>query len=211
MTLLVLSFGNWPEYVPVIVSLNILEKYVSKWNHVSMLIIEKSNKLVMNRTINAPRTNLAPSHTEEGDGLFSFSKNESQRSSRARQMGYSKCGRMGHMMMGCGDGIKANEPPGTRYSMVEEGCRPKAVFLTRLESGARNTRKLNAVCELRLSRSPEMLINSGSTEHIVSDFDFFTILKQYESTGIELANGIVVTSSGKGSIVLSTGCESFSH
>lgn len=54
VVLLISSLRNWPEHGPLIASINTLQKVLAKWNHVSVLFIEESSRLAINKTTNAP-------------------------------------------------------------------------------------------------------------------------------------------------------------
>lgn len=113
-------------------------------------------------------------------------------------------------MKDCGDRVRTNEPTGTRYKSSKDGRGPKAAFVPKLESVAQKTRKMKAICEPRPSRNPERRIDSGASEQAALDGNFFTSLGKVGRTQIELTNGMIVTSSGKGSTAVGTGSESFS-
>lgn len=51
---------------------------------------------------------------------------------------FFECDELDYMMKGCGDRVKENEFPATRYRLWKNGRGPKAAFVTRLQLGARN-------------------------------------------------------------------------
>lgn len=61
-----------------------MQKKLTKWNHDFRLSIAESNILAVNRTVNAPETQVAPTHTKKSNESFNVAKREWQRSSRTR-------------------------------------------------------------------------------------------------------------------------------
>lgn len=68
-------------------------------------------------------------------------------------------------------------------------------------------RKISEVDERSPVCNHNIIIDSGAFGHIVSALNLFTSFKQIESTGIKLANSMVVESPGKGSMTVCTGSD----
>lgn len=148
--------------------------------------------------------------TKKSDVLFNVAKRGRKRSSKTRRIWWLEYVKLGHMVTDCGSRGRTDEPAGNWYKSMNNGSGRRAAFLTMVKCGAQISSKLNAVGEPRSSRNQKIIIEIGVSEHVDSDVNLFTRLEQIKSSHIELANAMVMTSSGKESIVLRTGSDSFS-
>lgn len=150
--------------------------------------------MAMNRTMNTYESEVAPTYTMESDGPFKVVKRERQRNSRTRQILCFKCGKLAYMMRSCGDRISANDPLGIRYksSKVAVDARQHLYFRS-----SKYPYSEMFFCEQRPSRISVITIDSSMSGNVVSAASLSTSLEKIESNQIELANGMVVTVSGK--------------
>lgn len=125
MAMIILSLADWPDYGPMIPSVNTLQKDLTKWNYISMVFIEESNILAMNKEMDAPLTELALTHTKESDGSVNVARSERQKGNRIRQIRCFTCGRLGHMMKDFGKKERSNELVRAPYHSTEHGVGPK--------------------------------------------------------------------------------------
>lgn len=83
------------------------------------------------------------------------------------------------------------------------GVASKAAVVIKSKSQPHSAGRISVFLEPRPVFNQEIKIYSKATEHVILDVHSFTSVEQIKSTRIELANGMVVTSSGKGSITVS--------
>lgn len=145
----------------------------------------------MNRTMNTFAVGMTMADNTDHDETINVAREERQSDSK-RQVRYSKCGRMGHLMNGCGRKNHVYEYERSKYRPQSQATGAKAAFATKQKWGVCKTYTINIASKREFTRYKKKIC-SGASEHVITDVHLFTNLEEIESTQIELSNRMVVT------------------
>lgn len=113
------------------------------------------------------------------------------------------------MIKECRERSKRNDSLGSKFRAKERGAGAKLALVMKSKSQAHKAGKISAIREPRPVCNQQIIITSKPSKHVESVTNLFTIIEQMESIQIEIANGMVVTSSREGSVTTSTDIEWF--
>lgn len=199
IALLLSSVSHLLEYGPITSSVNTLQKETATCEYVSMLFIEESRRLNMNRTLKMKQSPDVEGSTIAYANRRNGSDNISKRIRRTEwsNMRCFNCYRIGQKSTQCRFKPRTDTSAENNRQLHTKNHHSATDTNVRRD-GSISTLKNRSKAESTVSNT----IDSGASEHAVNGQSLFQTLKPIEPVTLKLADGSMAMAEGKRSVLV---------